>query len=192
MDEAKANTPDLRLISMQHQYICICNNDTYFHSERLGVERAKVFTPPVKRSSRACPFADCSTVTNRLADHLVWKHNLKGAEWKPLRHKLLGISKSEEDDLYEEDVDMLGKLVGKVEDFKGDSISLEYLRPDCEQLVEEMMFPVPEWAQGECLRKRVNTQTYEEGEIVFEGALPNLDSLMTTMKKRSGRKRKRD
>ena len=50
---------------------------------------------------------------------------------------------------------MLEGLVGKVEDFQGDTISLNYLRPDCEQLIEEMMFPVPEWAQGECLRKRV-------------------------------------
>ena len=37
---------------------------------------------------------------------------------------------------------MLEGLVGKVEDFQGDSISLNYLRPDCDQLIEEMMFPV--------------------------------------------------
>ncbi len=87
---------------------------------------------------------------------------------------------------------MLENLVEKVHDFKGESILLDYLRPDCEQLVEEMMLPVPEWAQGEFLRKRVSTQTDEEAKTVFVGAQPDLDTLMENMKKRSGRKRKRD
>ncbi len=80
------------------------------------------------------------------------KHNLKGAVWKPFRHRLLHISREEDEnlyeDLYEEEVDMLQQLVGKVEDFKEDSISLDYLRPDCEQVTEELMFPVPEWASS--------------------------------------------
>ncbi len=98
---------------------------------------------------------------------------------------------------------MLEGLVGKVEDFQGDTISLNYLRPDCEQLIEEMMFPVPEWAQGECLRKRVceeegvytnirGSRECEEAESVFVGAQPDLNSLMEQMKRKSGRKRKRD
>ena len=103
---------------------------------------AREFTPPVKRSSWDCPFSDCDAVSNRLADHLVAKHNLKGAVWKPFRHTLLRISKENDDNLYQEEVDMLEGLVGKVEDFQGDSISLNYLRPDCDQLIEEMMFPV--------------------------------------------------
>ncbi len=119
---------------------------------------AREFTPPVKRSSWDCPFSDCDAVSNRLADHLVAKHNLKGAVWKPFRHRLLRISKENYDNLYQEEVDMLEGLVGKVEDFQGDIAY--YLKPDCDQLIEEIMFPVPEWAQGECLRKRVCTQTY--------------------------------
>ena len=103
---------------------------------------AREFTPPVKRSSWDCPFLDCDAVSNRLADHLVAKHNLKGAVWKPFRHRMLRISKENDDNLYQEEVDMLEGLVGKVEDFQGDSISLNYLRPDCDQLIEEMMFPV--------------------------------------------------
>ncbi len=83
------------------------------------------------------------------------KHN---TVWKPFRHRLLRISKEDEENLYQEEVDMLEKLVGKVEDFKGDTISLDYLRPDCDQIVEELMFPVPEWAQGKSLTKRVSTK----------------------------------
>ncbi len=85
---------------------CISNNHTSFLSERLGAEKAKEFTPPVKRSSWACPFVDCCTVTNRLADHLMWKHNLKGIEWKPLRHRLLCIRKEDNENLYQEEVEL--------------------------------------------------------------------------------------
>ena len=52
------------------------------------------------------------------------------------------------EDLYEEEEDMLQQLVGKVEDFKENSISLDYLRPDCEQVTEELILPVPEWASS--------------------------------------------
>ncbi len=69
-------------------------------------------------------------MSKRLADHLVSKHNLKGAAWKPFRHTLLRISKEDDDNLYQEEVDMLEQLVGKVEDFEVESISLDYLRPD--------------------------------------------------------------
>ena len=119
MDEAKAKTPDfsnlLHLPTIKHA------NYTSFLSERLGAEKAREFTPPVKRSSWACPFSDCDTVSKRLADHLVSKHNLKGAAWKPFRHRLLKISK-DDDNLYQEEVDMLEQLVGKVEDFEVESI----------------------------------------------------------------------
>ena len=42
------------------------------------------------------------------------------------------------------------------------------------------------------MRKRVCTQTYEEAERVFVDAQPDLNSLMEHMKRKSGRKRKRD
>ncbi len=52
MDEAKAKTPDLRLISnLLHLPTIKHANYTSFLSERLGAEKAREFTPPVKRSS---------------------------------------------------------------------------------------------------------------------------------------------
>lgn len=120
---------------------------------------------------------------------MVSKHNLKGVAWKPLRHRLIGFSKSGQENLFQEEVDMLERLVEKMDDFQGDSISLDYLKPDCEQLAEEMMFPVPAWAQKEFLN--TDDQTNEQGERVFEGSLPNLDILMKNLKI-SGRKRKRN
>ncbi len=52
MDEAKAKTPDLRLISnLLHLPTIKHANYTFFLSERLGAEKAREFTPPVKRSS---------------------------------------------------------------------------------------------------------------------------------------------
>ncbi len=81
---------------------------------------------------------------------------------------------------------MLKQLVGKVEDFEEESISLNYLRPDCQQIVDELSFPVP---QGESLKKKVCTQTYGEAGRVFVGAQPDLNILMDSIKKIS---RKRD
>ena len=142
---------------------------------------AREFTPPVKRSSWDCPFSDCDAVSNRLADHLVAKHNLKGAVWKPFRHRLLRISKENDDNLYQEEVDMLEGLVGKVEDFQGDSILFEAgLRSTDRRNDVSSAGMGPRRVFEE---EGLYTNIYEEAERVFVDAQPDLNSLMEHMKR---------
>ena len=40
--------------------------------------------------------------------------------------------------------------------------------------MEELVLPVPEWAQEESVIKTVSKQTYDEEEVIFAGAQPEL------------------
>lgn len=100
-----------------------------------------------------CPFPQCTNKYDRLADHVAATHNLNGAVWKPLRHRLLDIAHHNDDEIYDEEIKMLSKLSWKFENFTGTSISIDYLKPDVDQIDEEMLLPVPEWAEEKKLHE---------------------------------------
>ena len=106
---------------------------------------------------------------------------------------MLKIAKEENDDnLYQEEIELLDQLKGKVESFSGDSIPIDYLKPESEQVITELLLPVPEWAQEEQLNNYFSTikQDEEDAERIFgsSSVKVNLDEVMKTKRKR---KRKR-
>lgn len=123
-----------------------------------------------------------------MADHLSSTHNLKGKSWKPLRRRLLNISKAKDvSEIYLEEEEMLSQLPTKFEKFDSDSISIDYLKPDVDQTSEEMLIPLPLWADEDELKKNMETQESQCAEEVFGSSC----HIEVDTKEVFGRKRKR-
>ena len=61
-------------------------------------------------------------------------------------------------DLYKEEEEMLDLLPRKADDFKGDTISIDYLKEDTDQTAEQLALPLPKWADGENLEELLDGQ----------------------------------
>ena len=98
----------------------------------------------------------------RLHNQLTSKHGLTGDMWKGARLELLDIAKS--------DVKRIKNFIGMVP-FKAEAniktITLTYLKPDCEQAIE-CMLPLPCWCHKEELKARLKEQEHTDLETIFE------------------------
>ena len=170
--------------------MCVCV--TYIILERLGIEGAREHEETRKQgASYECPHPVCDgTMYDRLADHLSVRHNLRGGVWKPLRQRLLSISKAGGPEHVEE-AEMLKRLPVKVKDFEGDTISLDYLSDaideegwEADAITAELMMPCPLWAQTEAVMASLEWLTHTMAERIFKNfPRPNVfvDNVMDTI-----------
>ncbi len=145
--------------------------------------------PQQKRRKKMCPVEGCGFATDRLHDHLSLKHGLAGETWRGPRLELLNIATKQLDNegIDEEDEDMIGMVPFKVKG-KIDSISLKYLRPDCEQQIEECMLPLPNWCHEEELKEHLQRQEDVDPETIFGNKTLTVD--LRSIFKTNKRKRK--
>ncbi len=72
---------------------------------------------------------------------------------------------------------MMGMCPAKFTDCKGTSITLDYLRPEISQIPEELLKPVPVWAQEPQLSDIVNSQSMADPDLIFGNALNSVEEL---------------
>ena len=165
-----------------------------FFTERLA--EGKTCITRKRGREYECPYPHCKGSSyDRLADHLSSVHNLKGEEWKPLRHRLLNMAHTEDwNDLYKEEEEMLDLLPRKAEDFKGETISIDYLKEDTDQTAEQLALPLPKWANEENLKELLDGQDQSDADSIFgrpKPIRPQMEEIFPNVKRRAEREAER-
>ena len=142
--------------------------------------------PKQKRLKRMCPIDGCTAATDRLHDHLTGKHGLSGETWRKARLELLSVAKviNEEAETDDDGDSDIGSMVPFKADRSVETMSIDYLKPDCEQDRVESMLPLPSWAHADELQRQLDLQEEVNPEEIFgssEDITVNLTEIFRTL-----------
>lgn len=144
--------------------------------------------PKQKRRKKLCPIEGCDVATDRLHDHLTGKHGLTGEVWKSARLEVLKMARESDETMECEKQELLSMVPYKAES-SIDTISIGYLRPDCEQDRIESMLPLPTWCHDNELQTQLLLQEKINGEDIFGTDEITVDLTAIFRKNRKRRRR---